>query len=71
MIHEAKARGVEVGGFDAVFLLNGTVRPSLSDSWDYTIAAWPKVPDAYAHAVAFIQERACLEGIHFSVFLDE
>ena len=70
MIHQAKARGVEVGGFDAAFLLDGTTRPSLNDSWDYHVV-WPKVPDRYAHAVAWIQERAGQEGIHFSVFLDE
>ena len=70
-IHAAKARGEEVGGFDAAFLRNGATQPSLRDSWDYTIAAWPKVPDRYSHAVAWIQERAGLEDIHFSVFLDE
>jgi len=72
LIHEAKKRGVDVAGFDAAYLwFNGTTQPSLSDSWAYTIAAWPEVPDRYAHAVAFIGERASLSGIHFSVFLDE
>jgi hypothetical protein len=70
LIRQAKARGIKLLGFDAAYLRDGATQPSLEDSWDYTIAAYPPVSEAYGHAATFIQERAA-KGLFFEMVLAE
>ncbi len=70
IVRTAKSDKRPLLGFDAAFLRDGVTQPSLEDSWNYTNDSYPSVPDAYEHAVQFIQERAT-KGLRFEIILGE
>jgi hypothetical protein len=65
-IENARRAHVPLLGFDAAYVRQDSIQPSLEDSWDYSGGPGSAVDDPYAHAIQFILDRG-QKGLRFEL----